>query len=172
MLGAMHDEHDDEISKSQRKREMHDLKQLGVDLLEFSEDALRQLAMPETLLDALLTAKRITAHGARKRQMQYVGKLLKETDVDPLRAAVDARQHQRLTGSREFHQLEALREQLLLMGDEALNEVIAVFPRADRQHLRKLIRLARQEQAQGQPKGAGKALFRHLRELQEAHEEF
>jgi ribosome-associated protein len=166
----MHQDDPDEISKSQRKRAMHDLKQLGADLLEFSEDALRQLALPELLFDALLTARRITAHGARKRQMQYVGKLLKEIDADPLRDAVDARKHQQLTNTREFHQLEALRDQLLLHGDEALNEVLAVFPRADRQHLRKLARLARQEQDTGQPRGAGRTLFRHLRELQEEPE--
>jgi ribosome-associated protein len=168
----MEEDDQDSISKSQRKRELHDLKQLGVELLEFSEDALRQLALPERLFDALLTAKRISTHGARKRQLQFVGKLLKETDIEPLRAAVHERTHQQLTNTREFHQLEALRDQLLLHGDEALNEVLEVFPRADRQHLRKLTRLARQEQTQGQPKGAGKALFRHLRELQEEHEEF
>jgi ribosome-associated protein len=166
----MHQDDLEETSKSQRKREMHDLKQLGIDLLEFSEDALRQLVLPEPLLDALLTARRITAHGARKRQLQYVGKLLKETDVAPLRDAVDARRHQRLTSTREFHQLEGLRDRLLLLGDAALNEVLAVFPRADRQHLRKLTRLARQEQDTGQPRGAGRSLFRHLRELQEEPE--
>ncbi len=158
------------ISKSQRKREMHDLKQLGVDLLEFSEDALRQLVLPELLLDALLTAKHITAHGARKRQLQFVGKLLKEIDADPLRDAVDAHKHQRLTNTREFHQLEQLRDQLVLKGDDALNQVLAVFPRADRQHLRKLARLARQEQDTGQPHGAGRSLFRYLRELQDEPE--
>jgi ribosome-associated protein len=168
----MEEDDPDEISKSQRKRESHDLKRLGVELLEFSEGALRQLALPELLLDALLTAKRITSNSARKRQLQFVGKLLKETDIEPLRAAVHERTHQQLTNTREFHQLEALRDQLLLHGDEALNEVLAVFPRADRQHLRKLTRLARQEQDTGQPRGAGRSLFRHLRELQKEHEEF
>lgn len=166
----MEEDDPDSISKSQRKRELHDLKQLGVDLLEFSEGALRQMALPELLLDALLTAKRITSNSARKRQLQYVGKLLKEIDVEPLRAAVNERTHQQLTNTREFHQLEALRDQLLLHGDEALNEVLAIFPRADRQHLRRLARLARQEQDTGQPRGATRSLFRHLRELQEEPE--
>jgi ribosome-associated protein len=162
----MHDEENGAISKSQRKRDLHDLKQLGVELLEFSDDALRQMDLPETLLEAVLSAKHITANGARKRQLQYIGKLLKEIDAAPVRAAVHAHRHQHETGTHAFHQLEELREQLLL-GDEALHAVVATFPHADRQHLRKLARQARQEQATGQPRGAGRALFRYLRELQQ-----
>jgi ribosome-associated protein len=161
-----HDEQD-EISKSQRKREMHDLKQLGLKLLDFSNDALRQLELPETLLEALLTAKKIHSNSARKRQLQYIGKLMKEIDAEPVRAVVQAREHQHLTTTREFHLLESLRESLMVHGDEALPTVLAEFPRADRQHLRKLARQARQEQETGQPPGAARALFRYLRELQE-----
>jgi ribosome-associated protein len=162
----MNDGENGRISKSQRKRDLHDLKQLGADLLEFSDAALRQMDLPESLLDAVLSGKHITANGARKRQLQYIGKLLKEIDAAPVRAAVNARKHQHDTDTRAFHRLETLREQLLL-GDEALREVLALFPRADRQHLRKLARQARQEQSTGQPRGAGRALFRHLRELQQ-----
>ena len=162
----MHDEESGEISKSQRKRDLYDLKKLGSELLEFSDVALRQMDLPEALLDAVLNAKHITANGARKRQLQYIGKLLKEIDATPVRAAVHARRHQHETGTRAFHQLEELREQLLL-GDEALREVLALYPHTDRQHLRKLARQARMEQATGQPRGAGRALFRYLRELQE-----
>ena len=160
----------EEISKSQRKRELHDLKQLGLKLLEFSDDALRQLNLPETLLDALLTAKKIHSNSARKRQLQYIGKLMKEIDAQPIRAVVQAREHQHLTTTREFHLLESLRDTLLVKGDDALPTVLAEFPRTDRQHLRKLVRQARQEQETGQPPGAARALFRYLRELQEEPE--
>jgi len=161
------DDDQTEISKSQRKREMDELKKLGMALLEFSDDALRQLQLPETLLEALRTGKRITSNNARKRQMQYIGKLLKDIDATPLYAAVDARDHQHATHTREFHQIEELRDKLILEGDRALPAVLAVFPHTDRQHLRKLLRQARKEQETGQPPRAARLLFRYLRELQE-----
>lgn len=160
------DDNQAEISKSQRKRDMDELKKLGMELLEFSDDALRQL-LPEALLEAMRTAKRITSNNARKRQLQYIGKLLKDIDPAPLREAVDARNHQHATHTRGFHQLEVLRDKLIMEGDSALPGVLALFPRTDRQHLRKLIRQARKEQETGQPPRASRLLFRYLRELQE-----
>jgi len=156
----------DEISKSQRKRDMDSLKKLGTNLLEFSDDALRQL-LPEVLLEAMRTAKRITSNNARKRQMQYIGKLLKEVDATPLHEAVEARNHQHSTHTKGFHRLEALRDKLIAEGDSALPEVLALFPHTDRQHLRKLVRQARKEQETKQPPRASRLLFRYLRELQE-----
>jgi len=166
----MQDHDDDTISKSQRKRELDGLRQLGQKLLDFSEDSLRRLGLPELLLDAVLAGKKITSHVARKRHLQYIGKLLKEIDAAPVRAAVEAREHQHDTSTREFHLLESLRDQLLARGDEAIPAVLAQFPRTDRQHLRKLVRQARQQHATGQPAGAARALFRYLRELQDAPE--
>ncbi len=163
--------HDHEtISKSQRKRELDELRQLGQKLLEFSEDSLRQLALPELLLEAVLAGRKITSHGAHKRQLQYIGKLLKEIDATPVRVAVAAREHQHDTSTREFHQLESLRDQLLAAGDDAIPAVLASYPQTDRQRLRKLVRQARQQQVTGQPAGATRALFRYLRELQDAPE--
>lgn len=165
-------ENDDstEISKSQRKRDQHALKDLGIKLLDFTDDSLRQLDLPDKLLEALRTAKKITSNSARKRQLQYIGKLMKEIDAEPVRAAVEAREHQHLTSTREFHLLETLRDKLLLTGDTAVSEVLSHFPRADRQHLRKLVRQARREQETRQPPRAARLLFRYLRELQEEPE--
>lgn len=160
------DDHD-EISKSRRKRDLQDLKRLGEALLDFSDDALRQLLLPEVLLDALRTARKIHSNGARKRQMQYIGKLMKDIDAAPVRQAVEARNRQHDSHSREFHLLETLRDQLLADDDSALPAVLAHFPHADRQHLRKLVRQARREQDSGQPPRAYRLLFRYLRELQE-----
>ena len=166
----MDDFDEDEISKSQRKRDLDELKKLGMELLEFSDDALRQLILEDVLLEAFRTAKRITSNNARKRQMQYIGKLLKNVDATPLREAVDARNHQHLTHTREFHKIELLRDKLILEGDGALPEVLALYPRTDRQYLRKLIRQARNEQQAKQPARASRLLFRYLRELQEEPE--
>jgi len=157
-----------EISKSQRKRAMDELKKLGMELLDFSDDALRQLQLPETLLEAICTGKRITSNNARKRQLQYIGKLLKDIDATPLHEAVDARNHQHDSHTREFHQLEELRDKLILDGERALPAVLALFPGTDRQRLLKLSRQARRERESGQPPRASRLLFRYLRELQES----
>lgn len=161
-----HDDHA-EVSKSQRKREMDELQHLGTELLGFTDDALRQLDLPDDLLDAIRTAKHINTHGARKRQIQYIGKLMREIDATPIRQALETRDLQKSTLTREFHLLEDLREKLLVHGDSALPEVLAHFPRADRQHLRKLVRQARREHETGQPPRASRLVFRYLREIQE-----
>lgn len=166
----MTDRDHEAISKSQRKRDLGELKELGLKLLAFSEDSLRRLDLPEPLLEAVLEGKRITSHVARKRQLQYIGKLMKEFDAEPVRAAVAAREHQHDTSTREFHELESLRERLLAEGDAAIPAVLGLYPQSDRQHLRKLVRQARQQQLTGQPAGAARALFRYLRELQDAAE--
>jgi ribosome-associated protein len=166
----MEDDDQFEISKSQIKRELDELKKLGSELLEFSDDALRQLDISEVLLQALRTAKRITSNSARKRQLQYIGKLLKEENAAPLIAAVDAHKHQHATLTRDFQKLEKLRDKLIRDGDSALADVLSLFPRADRQHLRKLVRQSRNEQETKQPPRASRLLFRYLRELQEQPE--
>jgi ribosome-associated protein len=157
-----------EPSKSQRKRDLDELRQLGRELLGFSDAALRELQLPETLLDALRTAQKIRAHGAQKRQLQYIGKLLREVDDTPIREAIETRDRQHATHTRGFHQLEELRDKLLAEGDAALGEAMALFPLADRQHLRKLVRQARHQHQQKQPPRAARQLFRYLRELREA----
>jgi ribosome-associated protein len=156
-----------EPSKSQRKRDLDELKQLGRELLTFSDDALRQLLLPEKLLEALRTAQKIKAHGALKRQLQYIGKLLREVDDTPIRDAIESRDRQHLMHTREFHRLEELRDRLLAGDDAALAEAMAMFPLADRQHLRKLVRQARKEQEDNLPPRASRQLFRYLREFLE-----
>ena len=162
-------EHDEQlpVSKTRRKCEMEALRRLGEQLLSFDNDALLKLGLPEQLLEALHTANRIRSHGARRRQLHYIGKLMRQVDIAPVEAAVHARQHQTETSTREFHLLEQLRESLIVDGDTALTTVLQHFPRADRQRLRKLARQARKEREQGQPPKAARTLFRYLRELQE-----
>jgi len=156
-----------EISKSQRKRDLAALRQLGQALLEFSDEELQQLGLPEALLDALRSARSISARGAHKRQLQYIGKLLRDIDTAAISAAVEERGHQHDLHTRDFHQLESLRDRLIAGDDTALDDTMARFPLADRQHLRKLARQAHGEHEQHQPPRAARLLFRYLRELQE-----
>ena len=115
----------------------------------------------------LRNARRIKAHGGRRRQLQYIGKLMRTLDTAPIREAIAFRQQQENTHTQIFHRLEGLREALIDDGDAALARVLEDYPAADRQHLRRLARQARTERETRQPPRAARALFRYLRELQE-----
>ena len=154
-------------SKSRRKRDMLELQKLGEVLLTFPDAALQDMKLPEPLFEALETARRIKAHGARRRQLQYIGKLMRNLDTAPIRAAIASRQQQESTHTRAFHRLEDLREALIDEPEAALAGVLEDYPAADRQHLRRLARQARTERENHQPPRAARVLFRYLRELQE-----
>ena len=152
-------------SKSQRKREMTALQDLGGELVALSKERLAKIDMPERLRDALLEAQRITSHEARRRQMQYIGKIMRDVDAAPLRAAMDEINGISKAATIRQHQLERLRARL--MEDEAVfSEVARDYPGADMQHLRQLRRNALKEALQNKPPRAYRELFRELRELE------
>ena len=151
-------------SKSQLKREMTALQELGEKLVELSRERLAKIDMPERLRDAILDARRITKHEARRRQMQYIGKIMRDVDVAPLRDAVDELKGLSAAANARQHHLEQLRTRL--MEDETVfGELARDFPAADIQHLRQLRRNALKEAQQGKPPRAYRELFRELREL-------
>lgn len=152
-------------SKSQLKREMTALQDLGAELVALSRDRLAKIDMPERLRDALLDAQRFTKHEARRRQMQYVGKIMRDIDAEPLRAAMDEINGNSEEANIRQHRLERLRTRL--MEDETVfSEVARNFPSADIQHLRQLRRNALKEAQQNKPPRAYRELFRELRELE------
>ena len=151
-------------SKSQLKRESTALQDLGAELVELSRERLAKIEMPERLRDALLDAQRFTKHEARRRQMQYIGKIMRDIESAPLRAAMDEIKGLSEAANIRQHQLERLRTRL--MEDEAVfSEVARDYPGADMQHLRQLRRNAIKEAQQGKPPRAYRELFRELREL-------
>ena len=154
-------------SKSRRKRDMLELQKLGEELLTFPDAALREMGLPEPLFEALESARRIKAHGGRRRQLQYIGKLMRTLDMAPIRAAMASRQQQEITHTRAFHRLERLREALIDDGEATLAGVLGDYPAADRKQLRRLARQARTERENRQPPRAARALFRYLRQLQD-----
>lgn len=154
-------------SKSQRKRDMHALQDLGEQLISLNSRQLHDLPLPELLLTAINTAKAIKSHEARRRQLQYIGKLMRTVDAAPIQHALDALlnvQHQKVD---QFHHLEQWRDRMLKEGDPAVNEFLQEFIKADRQQLRQLLRNAHKEETDGKPPIASRALFRYLRQLQE-----
>jgi ribosome-associated protein len=152
-------------SKSQRKREAQALQQLGTNLLAVPESEWHRLGLPERLISALSEARRIRAHGARKRQLQYIGKLMRDVDPEPIRRHLEQMRLWRREQVHLHHQLEAWRDRLIEEGDSAAEAYLELYPLANRQRLHSLIRQARSERDQNRPAGAGRVLFRYLREL-------
>ena len=154
----------DARSRSHAKRDAAELKELGDALVALPPAEFGALALPEKLRDAIELARRITAHGARVRQRQYIGKLLRNVDVSEIRAALAAQELGRRLAARDFHRLEAWRERLLAEGTPALAALLASAPGLDGAELSELVAAARAAAAAGRGPGAARALFRWLRE--------
>lgn len=153
---------DEFVSKTKRKQEMHELQALGVALVALSESQLREMSLESRLYDAVLQAKRITSHEARRRQMQYIGRLMRDADAEPVRARLAAVEGHSAQATAHHRRLEAWRERLM-EDDEALTEFVAAHPGADLQELRALLRNARKEAKEGKPPRAFRELFRFLK---------
>jgi ribosome-associated protein len=153
------------VSKTRKKREMLELQALGAALAELPESQLKQMNLDQKLLDALLEAKRIKSHEAKRRQMQYVGRLMRDIDAAPIRAALAEIDGGSAQATARHRRLEAWRERLI-GDDEALTAFAAEHPGADLQALRTLIRNARKEQKEGKPPRAFRELFRVLKDIE------
>jgi ribosome-associated protein len=155
---------DDFVSKTRRKREMLELQALGAALVALPEAQLGRMALGQPLLEAVLEAKRINSHEAKRRQLQYIGRLMREVDPEPIRAELAAIQGGSAQAAAAHRRLETWRERLL-QDDAALTAFAAAHPRSDLQEIRALIRNARKEQKEGKPPHAYRELFRMLKTL-------
>ncbi len=156
------------VSKSQRKRESTALQDLGKELFELSRDQLKKMNLPEALLEALLEAKRLTSHGAMRRQMQFIGKVMRDIDIEPINQQLAAIRGESNIAKAAFHALENWRTRLI-EDDAALTEWLLAHPDTDVQQIRQLIRNARRETAEAKPPKSSRALFKLLREHSERH---
>lgn len=140
------------ISKTRRKRQMHDLQAVGIALTKLPADQLARVELPERLREAIEAARGITKHEALRRQMQLIGKLMRQVDAEPIAAQLEAF---RAPASREtalFHRAERWRNALVSQ-DDAIDRFLAEFPAADGAKLRRLAAEAREErEAQRAPK--------------------
>lgn len=137
----------DEQSRTDLKRESTELQKLGVDLLTLRADLMARLALPEKLVEALAEARRITNFEGKRRQMQFVGKLMRQLEPELLEAARTALAEQHTGSAREnlaLHQAEQWRDRLIA-DDDAVAQWINNFPRTDTQQLRALVRQARKD---------------------------
>ena len=149
-------------SKTRRKHEMHALQDLGEQLVSLDPARLRTLDLPERLHDAVLLARSITRHEARRRQMQYIGRLMRDVDPVPLATALKRWSEGPAEEKARFAALERWRTRLL---DDAtgLADFIAEHPSADRAELADLVHAARAERTSGGPPHRQRALFRAIR---------
>lgn len=154
-------------SKSQRKRDMHALQDLGEQLVALSLDQLKKVPMSESLADAVREAKRITSHEGRRRQMQYLGKLMRNVDPAPIQAQLDVFNGISKAEIARQHRLERLRADLL-DDEKTLQAIGELWPEADFQQLRTLRRNAIKERELNKPPRAFREIFRILRDLDAA----
>ena len=161
---SFEEEEDTGPSKTKIKKQMHELRDLGKELTELSKDQLAQLDIPEILRDAIRAMKSINSFGAQRRQIQYIGKLMRNVDPAPILAKLDAWKGKSQNHTAYMHQLERWRDRLL-ESDGALTELLAAYPQADAQRLRSLIRNALKERELQKPPKNYREIFQVLREI-------
>ena len=153
-----------EVSKSQLKREANELLDLAKTLIAMPEARLKRMPLDEDLREEVEFARSIRPHGARKRQLMTVGKMLRKRDNEELLGAVnDIDQKNRQMNAR-FHHIEAWRDRLVEGGDQELSELLEQYSGINVQTLRQMIRNAQKEAKLGKPPAAARKLFKLLRE--------
>ncbi|HSR02533.1 MAG TPA: ribosome biogenesis factor YjgA [Methylophilaceae bacterium] len=160
---------DSVISKTKLKAEADAVQKLGKKLVELPKDKIQKLELSEKLFEAVLDAKRITSNGALRRQMQYIGRLMREIDVTPIEEQLQRWEGKNNEENARFHALERWRERLLTEAD-AVSAFVATYPSTDVQRMRTLIRNAQKEHLANKPPKSSRELFKMLREITEQEE--
>lgn len=161
-------------SKSARKREMLALQKMGEALLDLPANELAEMPLSEALRSALTLTHTVKQREARRRQLQYIGKLMRTEDTEQIAAAFVLLEDRNRLFRQRFHRLEQLRDQLIGAGDTALETLLREHPALDAQQLRQLIRQSQREAALDKPvldkpmldkpKTASRKLFQYLRD--------
>ena len=151
-------------SKTRRKQEMHALQDIGEQLVQIDLKRLTELGLPEVLTDAILEARRMRKHEARRRQMQYIGKLMRDVDAAPILEKFDLWSGVTLHHTARLHLLERWRDRLLA-DEQTFAELARKYPDADLQHLRALARNAHKEKLANKPPRSFRALFHELQKI-------
>jgi len=172
-VGFRSDEFDQEYdrpSKSELKRQSNELQKLGEQLIEAPRDRVKRVPMPEEVRDAILLCQTITNHEGRRRQLQFVGKLMRtldEEEVAVIQRTIESWKGMSKAETAALHALERRRDKLLT-DDKALTQLLEEHPHLDVQQLRTLIRNARKEQAENKPPKAYREIFQILKDLAKA----
>jgi ribosome-associated protein len=149
-------------SKSQRKKQMTALQDIGKILVELPAPQLARVPMDERLATAVHAAREIKSREGLRRQLQYIGRIMRNTDTAPLLTALDKVQTMGQLSKAKFHQVERWRDQMIAEGDAALENFLVKYPQADSQQIRQLIRKAQSDVKRNKNTGGSTALFRLL----------
>lgn len=169
MPGHRTDKEQPTASKSQRKREAQALFELGRELVNLDAATLGDMPLPRRLREAIAGARAIKSHIAHKRQLQFIGGLLRNLDVDPIRSALEQQRMKARQVTARHHRVEAWRDRLLRDGDRAMQALVDGHPLTEIQTLRQLMRNANREAKLGKPPAAARKLFRLLRDIDARH---
>ena len=154
------------ISKTKLKAQADIAQGIGKKLIALSKDRLIKLELPETLFDAVMEAKRLTANGAVRRQLQYLGRLMRDVDSTPIVEQLEAWEGKNTQENARFHTMERWRTRLIAE-PAALQEFLTNYPQIDIQQFRTLIRNAQKEEATQKPPKSSRELFKLIREVSE-----
>lgn len=152
-----------EKSRTQLKKEATVRQKIGERLVSLSDDQLGRMAVPAELMAAIRDIRPMKSHGARRRQLQYIGTLMRSVDVAPIEQAFLEIEQGAYRQARSFQRLETWRDRLVAGDEELMDELLATFPEADRQRLGQLVRSARKEKAKNAPPKSARNLFRYLK---------
>ena len=163
------DDEPDRPSKSERKRAAHAAQDLGEALIRLRDSELDALGLPERLTEAVREARQIRSRAAGARQRQYIGKLMREIDLEPIRSALASRSERDAIETQLFKRAESWRERLIAEGEPALEDLARLRPTLDPTEWSGRVAAARRERGTGLRSGtvgpAGRELFRALRAL-------
>lgn len=152
-------------SRSQLKREHQELCDMGEKLVLLAKSQLEKITLDDALQAAIKEARRLKNLDARRRQIQYIGKLLRNIDITEVKYSLDKLNHQSQTFRQHFANLEQWRERLIMEGNDAIEDFIAHYPNTDRQQLRNLRRQACREKSLNQSSSAAERLFKYIKQL-------
>ncbi|EGQ8189370.1 ribosome-associated protein [Vibrio cholerae] len=158
------------VSRTEMKNDMLALQKLGEELVELKPSALAKFPLPEDLAEAIKDAQRFK-NEARRRQLQYIGKLMRHIDPEPLQTALDKLRNKHSQTTALLHKLEQLRDRIVAEGDSAIEVAMERYPEADRQRLRLLARQATKEKASNKPPKSSREIFQLLKEAMLAKQE-
>jgi ribosome-associated protein len=153
------------LSKSARKREAASLQELGVKLSALPDQEIKALDLPDSLFVALRDLRRLPSHGAQIRQRQYIGKLMRDIDPEPVLAKLAERKQRHDVEIRHFQQIERWRDRLLSEPATAVAELLQEYPQADSTLLSKLLEKAERERLEQRSPVGARELFAFLRQL-------
>jgi len=155
---------DEPKSKSQLKRDMQELQDLGVQLTQLPLSILAKIPLDAQLYDAVIQAENIYEKSGKKRHLQFIGKLMRHADGDAIRAALAKLDDDKKRSARQLHIVEQWRDRLLANEDNALSDFFDHYPNSDRQVLRNLMRAAQKEKEHNKPPASARKLFKYLRD--------